>query len=85
MTFPRVTSLLVLTLCASVAQAQSTAPKELSALLASQAAAEALTSCEKLGHKAKTTELLASHVAMLSRPAEVAKLIVEAAKNARPQ
>ncbi|TMI07445.1 MAG: heme-binding protein [Betaproteobacteria bacterium] len=51
LTLPRVTSLVALTLCASVAQAQSTAPKELSALLASQAAAEALTSCEKLGHK----------------------------------
>ncbi len=57
MTFPRVASLLVLTLCASVAQAQSTAPKELSALLASQAAAEALTSCEKLGHKVSVTVL----------------------------
>src|SRR6267154_1880089 len=32
--------------------------------------------------KAKTTELPTSHVAMLSRPTEVAKLIVEAAKNA---
>src|SRR6266853_838288 len=35
--------------------------------------------------KAKTTELPTSHVPMLSRPAEVAKLIVEAAKNAPPQ
>ena len=35
--------------------------------------------------KAKTTELPTSHVAMLSRPAEVAKLIVEAAKNAPSQ
>src|SRR6266571_2697278 len=35
--------------------------------------------------KAKTIELATSHVAMLSRPAEVAKLIVEAAKNAPPQ
>src|SRR5438105_8717617 len=57
MTLLRLTSLVVLTLCASVAQAQSTAPKELSALLASQAAAEALTSCEKLGHKVSVTVL----------------------------
>src|SRR6266571_5051231 len=35
--------------------------------------------------KAKTIELATSHVVMLSRPAEVAKLIVEAAKNAPPQ
>ena len=57
MTLPRVTSLVALTLCASVAQAQSTAPKELGALIASQAAAEALTSCDKLGHKVSVTVL----------------------------
>src|SRR6202008_4349081 len=32
--------------------------------------------------KAKTVELPTSHVAMVSRPAEVAKLIIEAAKTA---
>src|SRR6267378_1755093 len=57
MTFPRLTSLVALTFCAWFAQAQSTAPKELSALLASQAAAEALTSCDKLGHKVSVTVL----------------------------
>jgi hypothetical protein len=35
--------------------------------------------------KAKTLELSTSHVPMLSRPAEVAKLIIEAAKAASPQ
>jgi uncharacterized protein GlcG (DUF336 family) len=57
MTLLRLTSLVALTFCASFAQAQSTAPKELSALLASQAAAEALTSCDKLGHKVSVTVL----------------------------
>ena len=33
--------------------------------------------------KAKTLELPTSHVPMLSRPADVAKLIIEAAKAAR--
>jgi uncharacterized protein GlcG (DUF336 family) len=57
MTFLRLTSLVALTFCASFAQAQSAAPKELSALSASQAAAEALTSCDKLGHKVSVTVL----------------------------
>src|SRR6266850_4715192 len=57
MTFLRLTPVIALTFCASFAQAQSTAPKELSALLASQAAAEALTSCDKLGHKVSVTVL----------------------------
>ena len=57
MSFIRCTPLVLLTLCASFAQAQSAAPKELSASLASQAAAEALTSCEKLGHKVSVTVL----------------------------
>ena len=57
MTFLRLTPVVALTFCASFAQAQSTAPKELSALLASQAAAEALTSCDKLGHKVSVTVL----------------------------
>jgi uncharacterized protein GlcG (DUF336 family) len=57
MTFLRLTSLAALTFCASLAQAQSAAPKELSAFLASQAAAEALTSCDKLGHKVSVTVL----------------------------
>ena len=57
MTPLRLASLVALTFCASFAQAQSTAPKELSALLASQAAAEALTSCDKLGHKVSVTVL----------------------------
>src|SRR5579862_614204 len=57
MTFLRLTSLVALTFCASFAQAQSAAPKELSALLASQAAAEALSSCDKLGHKVSVTVL----------------------------
>ena len=57
MTFLRLTSFVALAFCASFAQAQSGAPKELTALLASQAAAEALTSCEKLGHKVSVTVL----------------------------
>ena len=57
MTFLRLTSFVALTFCAAFAQAQSGAPKELSALLASQAAAEALTSCDKLGHKVSVTVL----------------------------
>jgi len=57
MTLLRLASLVALTLCASFAEAQSAAPKELSALLASQAAAEALTSCDKLGHKVSVTVL----------------------------
>jgi len=57
MTLLRLTSLVALTFFALFAQAQSTAPKELSALLASQAAAEALTSCDKLGHKVSVTVL----------------------------
>ena len=52
MTILRLTSLVALTFCASFAQAQ-----ELSALRASQIAAEALTSCEKLGHKVSVTVL----------------------------
>jgi len=54
-------TLLACTLVVGMAEAQqaaqSAAPKELSALLASQAAVEALTSCEKLGHKVSVTVL----------------------------
>src|ERR1700692_2313939 len=57
MIYFRLTSLVALTVCASFAQAQSAAPKELSALMASQAAAEALTSCAKLGNKVSVTVL----------------------------
>jgi uncharacterized protein GlcG (DUF336 family) len=57
MNFLRPTALIALTFCASFVQAQSTAPKELGALIASQAAAEALTSCDKLGHKVGVTVL----------------------------
>jgi uncharacterized protein GlcG (DUF336 family) len=61
MTLLRLTSLVALTFCTSFAQAQSAAPSkqlsELSALLASQAAAEALMSCERLGHKVSVTVL----------------------------
>ena len=52
MTILRLTSLVALTFCASFAQAQ-----ELSALRASQIAANALTSCAKLGHKVSVTVL----------------------------
>jgi uncharacterized protein GlcG (DUF336 family) len=52
MTILRLTSLVALTFCASFAQAQ-----ELSALRASQIAAEALISCEKLGHPVSVTVL----------------------------
>lgn len=52
MTFLRFTSLVALTFCASFVQAQ-----ELSALRAAQMAADALTSCEKLGHKVSVTVL----------------------------
>jgi uncharacterized protein GlcG (DUF336 family) len=48
----RLTSLVALTFCASFAQAQ-----ELSALRASQIAADALISCEKLGYKVSVTVL----------------------------
>ncbi len=57
MTLLRLTCLVALAFGASFAQAQSTAHKELGALLASQAAAEALTSCDKLGHKVSVTVL----------------------------
>src|SRR5258706_1821200 len=57
MTFLRLVPLVALTFCASFAQAQSAAPKELTALMASQAAAEALTNCDKLGHKVSVTVL----------------------------
>ena len=57
MTSLRLISLIALTFCASFAQAQSTAPRELSAVLASQAAAEALAACDKLGHKVSVTVL----------------------------
>src|SRR6266446_2993759 len=57
MTLLRLTPLFALAFCASFAQAQSATPKELGALLASQAAAEALTSCDKLGHKVSVTVL----------------------------
>ena len=52
MTILRLTSLVALTFYASFAQAQ-----ELSALRASQIAAEALISCEKLGHPVSVTVL----------------------------
>jgi uncharacterized protein GlcG (DUF336 family) len=58
MSIVRTTSLVSFSLvCAMTAHAEGSASKDFSAALASQAAVEALQSCEKLGHKVSVTVL----------------------------